>query len=379
MTGRRLTQFWAGQETRLPPPFAFPLLAVACVALTFAISAADAPDTKSNPYPLWDGQESIADYAQRVNLPPTKTLDLGNGVNLDLVLIPAGKFVMGTPEPKEDAFTGQMILVLAGAAAFALVVIIVIRSIHKHRRPQFSLRWLLVFVIMVGFAMLGGFRWRAVAKAWTKYEAAQSHDSDEWPAHEVTLTRPFYIGKFEVTQAQYQQVMGTNPSQFKGADLPVDTVSWGDATEFGKKVSENNGQAVRLPTEAEWEYACRAGTCTSYSSGDEDTDLGRAAWYTANSMNTTHPVGQKDPNAWDVFDMHGNVWEWCRDWHEYYKPKATVDPQGPPEGEARVVRGGSWNHSSKYCRSAYHRRAYPFDRGSIIGFRVVVEAPPRTP
>jgi len=242
-----------------------PLLAIVC----FAVSVLSAEPQTAKPFPLWDGHESTEQYAKRTNLPPPKALDLGNGVNLELVLVPAGKFIMSTPEPvepQEDVFTGQMILVLAGAAAIGLVGIIVIRSIHKRRRPQFSLRWLLVFVIMLGFAMLGAFRWWDMAKAWRHYEAARHYcSSDERPAHEVTLTTPFCLGKHEVTQEQYQQVMGANRSQFKGASLPVETVSWSDAQEFCKKVSEKTGQTVRLATEAEWEFACRAGTATTRS------------------------------------------------------------------------------------------------------------------
>ncbi|MCY3021958.1 MAG: formylglycine-generating enzyme family protein [Planctomycetota bacterium] len=355
----------------------FLLLALACLAASaFAVEMA-APT-----WPLWDGHESIEQYAKRTNLPPTKTLDLGNGVNLEVVLIPAGKFVMGAPDPvapKVDVFNEQLILVLAGAAAFALVVIIVVRSEHKRRRPQFSLRWLLVFVITVGFAMLGGFGWWDVAAAWRRYELARSYGSVERPAHEVTLTKPFYTGKYEVTQEQYAQVMGTNPSQFKGASLPVETVSWDDGSAFCKKGSEKTGQTVRLPTEAEWEFACRAGTITTYYTGDGEADPGRAAWYNANSKNTTHSVGQKTANAWGVYDMHGNVWEWCQDWLEEYKPGAVVDPQGPPDGQGRVLRGGSWSHHPGDCRSASRGGGDPGNRNHVIGFRVVVEVPPRTP
>jgi formylglycine-generating enzyme required for sulfatase activity len=236
----------------------------------------------------------------------------------------------------------------------------------------------LVFVITVGFAMLGGFRWRDVAAAWRRYELAKQVGSDERPAHEVAVTTPFYISKFETTQGHYQQVMGTNPSHFKGANLPVETVSWDDAQDFCKKVSAATGQTVRLPTEAEWEYACRAGTATAYCSGDEDADLDRVGWYAANSKGTTHPVGQKEPNAWGVYDMHGNVWEWCADWYEPYKSEAAVDPQGPSDGQYRVLRGGAWDLGPGDCRSA-SRSGHDLDRRHlIIGFRIVVVAP-RTP
>ena len=132
---------------------------------------------------------------------------------------------------------------------------------------------------------------------------------EEKDRHEVILSKPFYMGVTEVTQAQYEVVMGTNPSYFKGATNPVDNVSWNDATEFCKKLSEKTRQAVRLPTEAEWEYACRAGTQTAFSFGDDPAALGDYAWWFGNSGETTHPVGQKKLNAWGLYDMHGNVSE----------------------------------------------------------------------
>ena len=205
-------------------------------------------------------------------------------------------------------------------------------------------------------------------------DSEQVRSKDEGPQHEVTISKPFYMGVTEVTQAQYEAVMGTNPSHldFKGATNPVDTVSWNDATEFCKKLSEKTRQSVRLPTEAEWEYACRAGTATAFSFGDADSALGHYAWYSANSGNTTHPVGQKKPNAWGLYDMHGNVWEWCADWHGDYPKGAVTDPQGPASGEYRVLRGGSWSRDSGDCRAALRYGYGPDYRSSSFGFRVVV-------
>jgi len=195
---------------------------------------------------------------------------------------------------------------------------------------------------------------------------------EEKDRHEVTLSKPFYMGVTEVTQAQYQAVMGTNPSNFKGETNPVETVSWNDATEFCKKLSEQTRRAVRLPTEAEWEYACRAGTATAFSFGDADSTLGDYAWYTSNSGSTTHPVGQKKPNAWGLYDMHGNVWEWCADWYGDYPKGAVTDPQGPASGTARVLRGGSWGSAPATCRSAHRFYLTPAYRYYYCGFRVVV-------
>jgi len=195
---------------------------------------------------------------------------------------------------------------------------------------------------------------------------------EEEGQHEVTISKPFYMGVTEVTQAQYEAVMGTNPSRFKGATNPVDTVSWDDAAEFCKKLSEKTRQAVRLPTEAEWEYACRAGTTTRFSFGDKDGVLGDYAWYDGNSGGTTYPVGQKKPNAWGLYDMHGNVWEWCADWNGDYPKGAVTDPQGPGAGEYRVLRGGAWLYSPDDCRSAYRSGNGPNSRDFNYGLRVAV-------
>src|SRR5476651_188792 len=161
-------------------------------------------------YPLWDGSESVAEYAKRVNLPPTKTLELGNGVKLELVLIPAGKFMMGTPEPeepKETIVVGQTIVALGGAAALGLMMVIVVRVIKMRQRPKFSLRWLLLLVFALSIGLYGGVRWHKINVAWREYGAAKARydaaNQTEKPAHSVTLTKPFYMGKYDVTQEQY--------------------------------------------------------------------------------------------------------------------------------------------------------------------------------
>jgi formylglycine-generating enzyme required for sulfatase activity len=213
----------------------------------------------------------------------------------------------------------------------------------------------------------GGITMKLVLIPAGKFTMGEGNDQ-----HEVTLSKPFYVGVTEVTQAQYQAVMGTNPSNFKGETNPVDQVSWIDATEFCKKLSEKTRQAVRLPTEAEWEYACRAGTATAYSFGDADSALGDYAWYGSNSGNTTHPVGQKKPNAWGLYDMHGNVWEWCADWYGSYPTGAVTDPQGAASGTSRVLRGGSWFYNPSDCRSANRNGLTPDFRIINLGLRVVV-------
>ena len=201
-----------------------------------------------------------------------------------------------------------------------------------------------------------------------------SGQDDETP-HEVTLTKPFKMGVHEVTQAQYEQVMGVNPSEYKGANNPVEMVSWEDAVEFCRRLSElpaekEAGNVYRLPTEAEWEYACRAGTTTMYSFGDDESDLRNYAWYLRYSGGGTHPVGGKKPNAWGVYDMHGNVWEWCQDWYGDYPSGSVTDPSGAKSGETRVFRGGSWSMTPEHCRSATRFGGFPWYRNGYFGFRV---------
>jgi formylglycine-generating enzyme required for sulfatase activity len=201
---------------------------------------------------------------------------------------------------------------------------------------------------------------------------------DETP-HPVTLTQPFEFGVYEVTQEQYEAVMGTNPSRYKGPQNPVDNVSWDEAVEFYRKLSampaeKKSGYVYRLPTEAEWEYACRAGTTTAYSFGDSASELDDYAWYKENSGKTTHSVGGKKPNAWGLYDMHGNVWELCQDWYgvSSFRGGWVIDPTGAASGSGRVYRGGGWRFiSSFHCRSANRRRFTPGNRSSSLGFRVL--------
>ena len=195
-------------------------------------------------------------------------------------------------------------------------------------------------------------------------------------AHKVTLTKPFGLGVYEVTQQQYEKVMGKNPSKFKAPQNPVEQVIWNDAVEFCRKLSDlpsekSRGYVYRLPTEAEWEYACRAGTTTKYSFGDSKSELGGYAWYDENSGGRTHPVGEKKPNGWGLYDMHGNVWEWCQDWHDDYPSGSATDPTGAASGSLRVSRGGSWFNSSGLCRSAIRGWSTPDDRFNSLGFRVL--------
>ena len=279
------------------------------------------------------------------SLPRELTVDLGKGIKLEMVLIPAGEFMMGSKESAE-----------ATAAFF-----------NKN---------------------YGG----DVVKA--------DFFEDEHPQHRVRVTKPFYLGKYLVTQEQWQEVMGSNPSWFSptgggkdkvaGEDtrrFPVEKISWDDCQQFlrrlNAKLGTQDGKFV-LPTETQWEYACRAGTTTRYCFGDDDSKLSDHAW---NNKKTDGPVGEKKPNIWGLYDMHGNVWEWCQDWYEdgYYARSSMDDPTGPAAGSVRVIRGGSWCGPATSCRSACRLMGRPGDRSSDIGFRVsrvpaeVAEPTPATP
>jgi formylglycine-generating enzyme required for sulfatase activity len=222
------------------------------------------------------------------------------------------------------------------------------------------------------------------------------------PQHIVTLTRGFLMATTPVTQAQWQSIMPDNQSYFHGLDLPAEDVSWDEAALFCKKLSDKEGRHYRLPTEAEWEYACRAGTTTTYNTGDGEQALGESGWFANNSGDKlidseniirtggdlfwleknncrTHPVGQKKPNAWGLYDMHGNVWEWCQDFFDGYPTDAVTDPQGPNSGgqsPTRVLRGGAWNSEARMCRSAHRNLEEPSRPKSAAGLRPVQDLLP---
>ena len=212
----------------------------------------------------------------------------------------------------------------------------------------------------------------------------------EMPVHKVTFTKPFYMGKYEVTQGQWEAVMGSNPSNFKnaGKNAPVESVSWNDCASYilHLKVeilfqpSSRDIALFRLPSEAEWEYACRAGTRTRFCSGDADEDLDRVGWYEANAGSSTHSVGKKAPNAWGLYDIHGNVWEWCED-------VCHIDYQGAPgdgtawlqggDGSFRVLRGGSWDYGARPCRCTDPYGSVQQSTDRCFGFRLAVSPRPQ--
>jgi len=218
-------------------------------------------------------------------------------------------------------------------------------------------------------------------------ENESKRKNNEGPQHQVTVGS-FYMGKYEVTQKEYQEIMGKNWSNFMGDNLLVESVSWFDAIEYCNKRSLKEGltpaytrdgdnnvtwnrdaNGYRLPTEAEWEYACRAGTTTAYHTGADISD--NTGWYSANSGRKTHPVGQKPANAWGLYDMHGNVWEWCWDWYGDYSSGSQTDPMGASSGTAHVLRGGAWLDYARDVRSASRVYSAPRERGLSFGFRLV--------
>ena len=230
--------------------------------------------------------------AQEVKPGKVDVVDFGEGVKLEMVLVPAGKFKMGSP-------------------------------------------------------------------------ASEKGRSSDETQHEVTLTKPFYMGKYEVTQEQWESVMGDNPSKVKGAKFPITDVSWEDCQEFIKKLNAKTNGGYRLPTEGEWEYACRAGTTTAYSYGASLTESD------ANIYGSIKAVGSYKPNAFGIYDMHGNVWEWCNDWKADYPAVAVTDPKGPAMGTHRVLRGGSFYGNALGARSSFRfNSCSPTFRYYNIGFRL---------
>ncbi len=206
--------------------------------------------------------------------------------------------------------------------------------------------------------------------------------SNEGPQHQVTLSQAFYMQQTEVTQAQWEAVMGSNPSYFSGCPTcPVEQVSWNDAQNFIAAMNARGEGTYGLPTEAQWEYGARAGSTTAFYNGGitelyrgYDPNLNAIGWYCYNAESETHAVAQKTPNAWGLYDVSGNVWEWCQDWYGSYSSSPLVDPTGPSTGSYRVIRGGSWYYVALSCRAANRYYDFPGSRGYVMGFRLVLSS-----
>jgi formylglycine-generating enzyme required for sulfatase activity len=202
----------------------------------------------------------------------------------------------------------------------------------------------------------------------------------ELPSHKVKISKPFYLGIFEVTQQQWADVMGDQPSMYKGKDNPVEMVNWEDVQEFITRLNQKEGHSrYRLPTEAEWEYAARAGSTSAYYFGNDGAQLADYAWFADNSSNSTHPVGQKRPNAWGLHDMLGNVWEWLGDRFNgtYYENSPFEDPSGPTSGTRRVLRGSSFGSSALQCQTTRRLSFSPALSSDEFGFRLALSVEDR--
>jgi len=284
----------------------------------------DAPKPAIAPFNAKQAKQHQQAWADYLGLPVERDFDLPGGEKLTMVLIPPGEFMMGSTDEERASFLEQA------------------KAANDQWGPEYI--------------------------------------PCEGPQHRVRITRPFYLGKYEVTQGQWEAVTGNNPSQFKDPMNPVEKASWEDIQPFLAKL---NTASVReemkfvLPTEAQSEYACRAGTATAYCFGSDAAMLVEYGWFRNNSGGKTHPVGKKKANSWGLYDMHGNVWEWCADWYDaaYYKDSPSEDPAGPATGSFRVGRGGSWSSDPWYCRSAFRRKIPPDDRYNFLGFRLACEIP----
>jgi formylglycine-generating enzyme required for sulfatase activity/serine/threonine protein kinase len=296
------------------------------------ILPADAPAPAIAPFDAATAKKHQAAWADYLGVPVEQEVTLADDVKLTMVLIPPGEFVMGSSVEEQARFLEE--------------------------------------------AKAAGDQW------------AVDRIPTEGPQHRVRITRPYYLGKYEVTQAQWERVMGSNPSRFTDAPShPVEQVSWDDVQQFLAKLNVAGTRRVAsvkppldgwsmkfaLPSEAQWEYACRAGTTTFWHYGDDEATLQEYAWFHANSGDKTHPVGQLVANGFGLYDMHGNVWEWCADWcaTDYYAQSPSNDPSGPATGSYRVQRGGSWIHLARLCRSAFRYDRSPGHRGiNTLGLRL---------
>ena len=274
------------------------------------------------PFDAKEAKQRQEETAKALGMPVEKTVDLGGGVKMEFALIPAGEFMMGSGDSIET----------------------LVRKSHSR---------------LTGSLMF----------------------ENEYPQHRVRVTKPFYIAKYEVTQDQWEPVIGRNPAKFPGARNPVEKVSWHDCQDFANRLSaKSSGLTCALPTEAEWEWACRAGTSTAFHTGEalsmEQANCGGSYPYAGDvqSRHKTMPVGGFKPNAWGLYDMHGNVWEWCEDWYgeDYYKHSPKHDPRGPTTGGSRVIRGGSWDVHGMRCRSSSRDSFAPKARDNAGGLRVVL-------
>lgn len=300
-------------------------------------------------------------------------LGLDAGVDIELVLIPAGRFMRGQDVGAAGNVSRyyESAAWIMGATALAATLFLLHRAWRWLRRNdplQFSTRGLLVFTAIVALC-LGCWTMSRSARTQHEKDAILAPMYSESPAHEEVIAAPFYLAKYEITQEQYAAVIGGNPSQessSRGNDFPVNSVTWFDAAAFCREASLLTGRTIRLPTESEWEYACRAGTRTAFCFGDDEAHLDRVGWYDANSGGHTHAVGGKEPNAFGLYDMHGNVAEWTLEPLRMYGWEL-IQPH------LRALRGGHASEAAAWCASYRRDPAELGDAYHRWGFRVVVE------
>lgn len=336
----------------------------------------------SDIFPLWEKDQTVQNYAQLLGIPANKTINLSK-TQIELVLIPAGHFQRGTPIPPDFHLSATPKYVFCASLIFTVILLIrYARNYIKFFRRSFALNWLLSIVVSLGGCLYGQIEGQRQSEALKKHEQALERlkladDSEKCAVGETVLTRPFYFGKYLVTQEQFSEVMGVDNSIYKFGTNPVDNTSWEDAQEFCSKLSKLSGLKVSLPSEVQWEFACRAGTQTNYYAGDLVGDLDRAGWYIKNSKQITHPVGRKEPNFFGLFDMHGNVWEWCADvYNDTYPVNSSLENNtGPKSDGNRVIRGGSEGALANDCRSAKRLGMGSRNKVPGIGFRILVSLP----
>lgn len=344
-------------------------------------------------FPGWPFSPEEAKLRQQktahvLRVPVEKLINLGNEVFIEFVLVPNGRFCMGTPSPIEPNWEDFRSSIRFNRAVTISVVVFVFsifflwlwRVFRLKTKMQISLKNLIIFLIIINIASVSGVKWwkwnNNFNKAKVEFEIAQTRfkNSENWekPAHWVIIGSPFYFGKYEISQEQYSVVMGNNPGLPKNPQFPVNGVSWEDAVNFCKKASDKAGVKLRLPTEAEWEFACRGGSLTQFFFGDSTENLNRVAWFSENAK-SIQKVGLKEKNPFGLFDIHGNVWEWCNDSFIAYSLniEGNMDGRSHPYSE-RVLRGGSWGSSGLSCRSACRDKATPMGSSRIWGFRLVL-------
>lgn len=355
------------------------LLALACWAGAGARAAEPA-------WPMWEPGESIDAYAKRAGLAPSQSFDLGNGETLEVVLLPAGSYRMGTPPPEEPPdrwYYGWAIMFLGLIFLVSFVSLVIARVYHKKAKLQLSLRHLLLVLFSLAVAMMGYMRWRENEARWRMYrEEMETYEytaSNERPAHKVTLAHPVYIGKYEVTEGQFVQVWEMNsrvpldpPDQAKSSILPEEAVDW--CRSLGARI----GRTARLPAEEEWEFAARGGTQTAYFFGHSPARIKEYA-SVSRAWGTGMPkVGEKEPNPFGLYDVYGSVREWCHLTQARYSAEEVI-VGSPREGASQMVlRGGHCLNSPLEARSANRSIwiAPPIMHMRFSGFRVVVELPP---